>query len=548
MAGYGGDGIFSRLQRQLVVRFHTSSVEKFLQARVLFHRRGLGLGYFRESQEPYREEYERGQKILLQEALEEIKRRMGANTLFFVEDTSVRVDALSQGGMAFPGLRVKEWFSETTFEILDAELKRRENNRAATVYSDIGLYVPELERAVFLHGEATGSIAEVAPRFEMSYRFPWLTPSTFNGWFVPEGSGKTLGEMGFEESLSYDFRVKSVNALLDRLEEYAAIVSAPRKLYAVPTVSDHHQEWLFPKQVQLLVVIGRVCAGKTTLGRYMESQHGRLHIEASDELQHIAEEERIEGNGDAFRRARELLEKRGPDVVARSIALKYHEKLEDGAVITGFRTIEEVTYFRHRYSTCVVVFVNAGDRTRFARHLERGRFEDVRTFGDFEEYDRRQWEFGLLGSAPQIVDLARDLADVQIDNERSLEGYHAQIDAWLDRVGRPKVLGDSGDSGHGVPGVFGLGSDFIEERRSYRCLRALEKCDRVATCSEIRAAMMQDGAAGDISVRHVNWVLSNLPALATRHGAGKRMRYEIRSAGRAYVEAVKTKMAQRRAG
>ena len=536
--------LLTKREKHLIVRFHTSSVEKYLQARALFQRRGLSLGYFRESQDPYREDYERGQRILLQEALDEIRRRMGANTLFFVEDTTVRVNALSRGSVAFPGLRVKEWFRDTTFCALDMELRRRGNNRDATVYSDIGLYVPELERAVFLHGETSGVISEAAPRFEMSYKFPWLTPSTFNGWFVPRGSSKTLGEMGFEESLAYDFRVKSLSALLDRLEEYAAILSAPKRLYTVAPASEFHQEWLFPDQARLLLVIGRVCAGKTTLGRYVEGKHGRLHVEASDELQKIAEEDGAEGDGDAFQRALQLLKRRGPDVVARSIALKYHERLEDGAVITGFRTIEELIYFRHRYGSCIVVFVNAGDRTRFARHLERGRLDDVRTFEEFEAYDRRQWGFGLLGRARQIVDLPRDLADVQIDNEGSLDGYCGQIDSLLEGLDRPGEAREFAEDFYGVPGLFRVRSEGIAERRSFRCLEALEMCGGVAMCAEIRAKILAGVEAAEVSSRHVNWVLSNLPALARRDVERGRMQYQILSAGRAYVEAVRTKVSR----
>lgn len=546
MRSEGSGTISSRLDWQLVVRFHTSSVEKYLQARALFQRRGLSLGYFRESQEPYREEYERGQTALLQEALDEIRRRMGANTLFFVEDTSVRVDALSGSSDAFPGLRVKEWFKETTFDDLDAELKRRGNNRAATVYSDIGLYVPELGRAVFVHGETTGVICSTAPRFKMSYKFPWLTPSTFNGWFVPRGSDKTLGAMGFEESLAYDFRSKSLSALLDRLEEYVAVIGAPRRFYTMTTASEFHQEWLFPKQARLLVVIGRVCAGKTTFGQYVGREHGRLHVEASDELQEIAKVDGTSENGDAFERARQLLERRGPDVVARNIALKYHERLEDGAVITGFRAIEEVTYFRHRYPSSVVVFINAGDRTRFARHLERGRLDGIKTFEEFELYDRQQWTFGLLGRARQIVDLPRDLADVQIDNERSLEGYYGQIDSLLDGVDRPQDLRTTDEDLYRGPGVFRVRSEGIERRRSFRCLESLEKCRGLATCAEIRAGIIQRSGTDEISTRHVNWVLANLPALVKRDTTGKRLRYEILSAGRAYVEAVRTSLSRTR--
>lgn len=539
IVGKSDRSIFSRFPKQLTVRFHTSSMEKFLQARVVFQRHGLTLGYFRESQEPYREEYELGQRTLLQKALDEIRSRVGANSLFFVEDTSVKVDALSDGSVAYPGLKVKEWFKNTTFGTLDTELRCRGNDRAATVYSDIGLYVPELERAVFVHGETSGSISERPPSFETSYRFPWLTPNTFNGWFVPDGSNKALGEMEFEESFRYDFRVKSLTALLERIEEYAAIVNLPTKSYAVlkPNVPD--QEWLFPKQSPLILVIGRVCAGKTTFGEHLSSEHNGFHVEASDELTHLAHEAGISSSEDAFSRASELLRSKGPDVVAKSICRRYHYELESGAIITGFRAIEEVIYFRNRYTSCIVVFVDAGDRIRCSRHLERGRLDGIRTFDDFHVYDRQQWQFGLLARAREVVDVPRDVADIQVTNEGTLKQYYAQIDALLDRLGRPGGLEGPDKGVHDVPGVCRLNVEPLQERRIFRCLRALGRCQHPMTCSEIRERMAVEGSAGSISDRHLNWVLVNVPGLARRVSDGAKLRYEILSAGRAYVEAIK---------
>ena len=334
-----------RPRRQLKVRFHTSSMEKFLQARVVFEKHGFILDYFRESQEPYYEEYRLGSRELLRRALGEIRRRLGANSLFFVEDTSVRINALSEGDITVPGLRVKEWFQEVTFEALDAELKRRGNDRTATVFSDIGLYVPMLKHTVFVHGETMGRVAERAPRFEMSYEFPWLTPKTFNGWFVPEGSDKTLGEMEFRESLKCDFRVRSLSALLERIAEYSAIINLPNNAYVAPRMRGPEQEWLLPGfgfdgVAPALVVIGRVCAGKTTLGERLAAQHGWRHIEASREMRRCAAEMRVGGSGESLDVARELLRGEGPDCVAKSIVARYHDALERGTVITGFRAVE----------------------------------------------------------------------------------------------------------------------------------------------------------------------------------------------------------------
>ena len=482
-----------------------------------------------------------GSEVLLQRAVEEIRKRIGANSLFFVEDTSVKIDALSGDGSVVPGLRVKEWFRDTTFEALDDELKRRGNRREATVRSDIGLYIPGLERTVFVFGETAGRVAESPPQFAMSYRFPWLTPSTFNGWFVPRGSEKTLGEMDFAESFQFDFRVRSLTKLLDRIEEYAAVGNLPAQAYAVRRIKAVGQGSLFPARSLLILVVGRICAGKTTFGRHVADAHGWLHVEASDEMNALATECDEKGVEDLFLRAKELLRHRGPDCVARSIVKRYYGRLDGGVVITGFRAIEEVVYFRNRYPSCVVMYINAGDRVRFSRHLERGRWGGIRTRDEFEAHDREQWSLGLLARARDIVDVPRDIADVEVENEFGLAEYFGQIDGVLERLGASGGSGVVREEISEVRGVVRLGRSSLRGRRALRCLRALRGFREPATCAEVQSRMAEEEEGGAMSARHVNWVLGSLPELAERIVGQGRLRYRIRSAGRAYVEAVKVR-------
>src|SRR5688572_23339003 len=99
----------ARADKRLNVAFQTSSLEKFLQARIVFGRAGLLLRHFPSHIEPYNEEYELGSQELLSRALREVSNAVGGSQLFFVEDTSLRVEALSDIS-DYPGLRVKEWF------------------------------------------------------------------------------------------------------------------------------------------------------------------------------------------------------------------------------------------------------------------------------------------------------------------------------------------------------------------------------------------------------------------------------------------------------
>jgi hypothetical protein len=140
---------FLALDRRPLVHFYTTSTDKFLQARYVFERSGLALKLFKSKRDPYGENEEGTSEELLASAIAEIRATLGQSSLFFVEDTSVVIDALSRSGQPFPGLHVKDWFASTTFEALDRELRGAGNDRRASVRSDIGLHVPGLDRPVY---------------------------------------------------------------------------------------------------------------------------------------------------------------------------------------------------------------------------------------------------------------------------------------------------------------------------------------------------------------------------------------------------------------
>ena len=524
--------LFINAPKRLEVGFYTSSIEKFLQARLLFQDYGLILRHFVSSQEPYHEDYALGQEELLIRAIQEIKHRLGVNSMFFVEDTSVKIDALSTAGTVVPGLEVKEWFARTSFKELDAELRQHGGNRAATIYSDIALHMPDLNRPVFIHGQTSGRVADTPPTFGKSDQYPWLTPKSFNGWFVPDGTTKRLGEMSFEESLEYDFRVRSLTALVARLEEYAAVlnlrgnsysVKRPRATVVAPTLFD------IGETVSVFVVVGKLCAGKTTFGQYASSRHPYRFIEASNIVRMLAEQAGINATN-PLSRAKELLQDKGPDIVARQIVGMYGEDLSDGAVITGFRTIEEVQYIRNQFPGCKLIFIDASERTRFERHLRRGRMENIVTLEDFRQHDGQQWQFGLLP-------VAHHLADVRIDNEGTLPDFHAQIDA---------VLKGTYETVSGVSDTKPSGK-VLRQARVSRCLRALEQLAVPSSCPEIAKLTERDTLPSApehvdrISARHVNWILNDVPGLVRRVDVkGDRIRFQILPAGRAYLDMIRS--------
>jgi dephospho-CoA kinase/inosine/xanthosine triphosphate pyrophosphatase family protein len=482
----------------------------------MFVRHGYLLRHFKGHHEPYDEDYSLPTEQMLTRAIEQVNAEFGIKSIFFVEDTSLRLEALSDSSTDYPGLKVKEWFASTTFEEVDRLIQAKGGDRRAAVKSDIALYVPTLSHIAFFHGETEGVVATSPPTFSGSVQYPWLTPTTFNGWFIPDGATKRLGEMEFEEALGFDFRAKSLTKLIARLEEMNAALNLGSSFYTVrrPEVLHSSEQLTFREllsqeesEPQILLVIGHKCAGKTTLSDYLAGRDGVMVFEASSVLRQLALEagETVDTADDAFN----FLRERGLDCVAEAIA-KYLDRAKANLnVITGLRTVEEIFLLAQRFPQARIVLVDSDARTRFERHLRRARDAGVSSLRDFQKQDEKQASFGALRVATEI---ATDI----IRNDGSLEQYMAKIDALVST--HPKVA-----RGHD------------QKSELHRTLVALDAIGDASTCDQISAKATALG----IPVRkyNTNRALKSAPEFAERvKRSGQLLSYKLTARGQRLLD------------
>lgn len=485
---------YRNYRRKLRLNFYTSSVDKLLQARLLFSEHGYRLGFFRGRIEPYDEDYSQDTKYLLTKGVAAVKEEFGLLSPFFIEDTSIRIDALSSE-TDFPGMQAKEWFATIEFAELDEELRARGNRRSATVKSDIALHLPNFPEPIFFHGETTGEVAEAPPKFEENSAYPWLTPRTFNGWFVPDGQlgdQLCLGEMAYESSLDFDFRARSLRELVTYYDQLNAVLNI------APANVDGGQRRSFdPAQMSLslqpappvLCVIGEKCAGKTTLANLLIKDQDAVHIEASAQFQEIASELGATFTDDSD--VLSLLASRGYDIVARRVVDRLGESASRIAVITGLRTPEEISYLARAVESLVVVYVSTDTRIRYERHLKRKRDPSLDTYKDFTHRDELQREFGLLR-------IASDAADVVIQNDGSLAEFSERVAQLAEGI----LAGTVQPKGVSVPS------------ETVRSLRALQVLGRQSTCAEISAQSAELGPP--VRLYNTNRALKAIPEFAKR--------------------------------
>lgn len=517
---------------ELKAHFYTTNLQKYLQARTIFERHGLRLSHLARSDRAYNEDYSGTKEQLLANALQELIQLRGAAAPIFIEDTSVRIEALSTEGNDFPGLEMKEWFEETSFRELDEELGRRGNDRSVLVSSDIALHLPGLPRPVFFTGTTYARVAEDAPSEFNNSRYPWLTSRTFNGWIVPIGAVQRLGEMSLDDSLPHDFRSLALTRLAERLQEYNSVLTVrqPQRTYhrqLRPSLD--RTPPLFDALSGGLMVTGYSCAGKTTFGDFAEGRYAVKTFEASHILRDALKFDVEPGIRESpFLYAQAVLNAMGADVVARRILdVELNGRLDEPFIITGFRTLEEVLTIRSHVPRLTWVWIEASERTRFQRHLDRGRETQVATLAEFRERDQAQASFGLLP-------VGSELADASIRNDLALGEFHRQIEDVVKMASGAKPT---------VPGVSRVPRPSLGRNQLYKCLRALQAAGRPLTNAEIQT--WTNGTREPVLHNNANKVLKQYPALADRlEDGGERVRYRLTEAAHAYLRLAETRAAQ----
>jgi len=344
--------------------------------------------------------YDRSQ--LLKESYVDARKRFEKSVhnsddkFFILEDTSVRIEALSSEKEEVPGLDIKYWMQDKRFEDVDALLKARNNQRACTVRSDIVLHLPKQLREKYqkefmvFTGEQEGYICKEEKRFKTNPLYPWLDNKTFNKWFVPSGyesQDMVISLLDIKEANRYDFRLKALNKLISFLDK-EDLKSFEKQIKSISTPS------LFISPT--FVFVGSTCAGKSTMAQYLAENYGYFHIEASDFM--YMEYYKMHGYDSGVKIgdfAQKIL-KEQPTIVAKSV-VDFCNSLKDvSIVVSGFRAQEEVDFFQKNHKRNIqVIYIDTDQRIRYERCAKRGRGDAAETFEKFREKDTQQYAMGI---------------------------------------------------------------------------------------------------------------------------------------------------------
>lgn len=405
---------------------------------------------------------------LLQQSFNDAVKRWKKNgksrKYFFFEDTSVRIEAIS-GIDDEPGIDIKYWMQGHTFEDIDKLLKEKGNNRKATVYSHIVLYIPNdddthegYEQKIF-QSCIEGRITDTERKIDTQILYPWLDNKSFNKWFIPDGFTVPVSLLSIQEADSVDFRKGA-------LEEMMHFLGIGRKK---DEITDKIRQLRIPFYSNFLIC-GPTCSGKTTFGRYLADNYGYYHVEASQFMtMKYWETHGINSSIDKHDFACKVLNATPFFVADKTIDFIEGKGFARGFVITGFRSPDEVKRFCNFSSLTDihVIYIDSQFDIRYKRWKSRNRDDETYTRDRFARINSIQNSMGVC----DIKNL--DDAELLINDSESLDVFYKDINKELlnGELAESKIIDESITLQNNVTLeeciLYTLGVEYIKDTNKY---------------------------------------------------------------------------------
>lgn len=170
--------------------------------------------------------------------------------------------------------------------------------------------------------------------------------------------------------------------------------------------------------LDLVVICGRSCVGKTLAGKFLSAEFGLRHVEASEFMREIWESE---GRGCSLDEFASSLLSNDPSRIPRAILERFGSI---PLIITGFRSPSEVQELMLTGRSVSVLFIHANIATRLKRSVVRGREGHQRTLLELRALDRTH---DLMG----LNELEKLSGDKVLYNDGTIENYKRELLATL---------------------------------------------------------------------------------------------------------------------
>jgi len=172
----------------------------------------------------------------------------------------------------------------------------------------------------------------------------------------------------------------------------------------------------------IIGLIGKICAGKGTIVKYLEQKHGAASYRFSTMLRNLlarlylpVSRENMQNMSTAIRQFF------GEDIMAKVIAEDVKKDISNIIVVDGVRRVPDIKYLKE-ISGFKLVGILGDPETRYKRLLARkeNAGDEAKTYEDFLADHKKE--------ADSQVPIVMAQADLEIDNNGSLEDLYRQVD------------------------------------------------------------------------------------------------------------------------
>lgn len=144
----------------------------------------------------------------------------------------------------------------------------------------------------------------------------------------------------------------------------------------------------------IICIIGPSCAGKTTTAKYLQDKTAGYHYEASEFVRNRYSENSFEGSVMEF--VKKEFNTKGKETFAHPICREIKKSDSDLAIISGFRTNEEIKVLQREFGSIKVVGIYANSLLRYQRKLRRDNPDSGYSYREFLEKDFTEYDFGIV--------------------------------------------------------------------------------------------------------------------------------------------------------
>lgn len=363
--------LFKKSKIKLNLFFVTSNLVKSYHINHLCNLFGIPVKHYKEIFQSYQENYSFLPEEAIKFSVNFIAQRLKHLGLFFIEDSSIKIDVLSENNREYPGLETKEFFIDKSFSDIDRLIKAKGNNRNATIISRIGLHLPgNIEPEVF-YGEIKGKIVVKEPKINKSNKNAiWLYDKSPINFFIPNGENNVLSNLKIKDSYEYDVRLKALGKMFYRLSQFMVIIENAKSIYRKVKWDNVGQLPLFSPKV--IIISGYTGTGKTTSAIYLKNKFDYYYLEESDVIKKEAFNANFrESNLSNF--ANEKVKSNDPLYFIK-LLIQNAKISSNKIVISGVRNPKEVDYLKKIYSNSKLIYIDTPFKLRYLRTKVNGRF------------------------------------------------------------------------------------------------------------------------------------------------------------------------------